>query len=575
MNQLLSKPKILVVDDLPANLLSMRKLLKKVDVEVITANSGNSALTIALQQNLALILLDINMPGMDGFEVSLLLNETEQTKHIPIIFITAMSYDEARLLKGYEVGAVDYIEKPITPQILLSKVNIFVNQWTLKAGLEKEIDLRKVAEKQIDYLAHHDPLTKLANRRELNSRLESVLNQNSRKNELFAVLFIDLDGFKKINDELGHETGDKVLIEVAKRLKEQIRSFDILSRYGGDEFIIVLSNISAPIELTNKLGSLIKTVASPFYCNENEVYIGASIGVAVYPEHGETSDTLISHADSAMYLAKNKGKNNFQFFSEDLNEQLQRRLQLENFLHHALNKNEFEVYYQPFINILTGKTLGAEALLRWHNSTLGFVSPDEFIPIAEANGYISKIGVWVLHQVQPVMQQFLQIRIAINASSLQFNNSLLNDEIKKLIQVGQLDSNMLEIEITESILLNNTGVVSQQIQNLNEMGIDLSIDDFGTGYSSLSYLKNSPISTVKIDRSFIAEIPENKENCALVKAIIVMAHALSLKVIAEGVETQEQLDFLLEHQCDIAQGYFFARPMPLKEFKDYLGTNLV
>ncbi|MFW5443301.1 MAG: putative bifunctional diguanylate cyclase/phosphodiesterase [Methylococcaceae bacterium] len=570
MNLSTNRPKILVVDDLSANLLSMKTLLKKVDVEVITADTGNTALSLALQHNLALILLDINMPVMDGFEVATLLSETEETKNIPIIFVTAMDHSEERLLQGYGAGAVDYIEKPVTPQILLAKVNIFINQWTLKTGLEEEIDLRKIAEKKIDFLAHHDPLTKLANRRELQSQLKSVLDHATRKKERFAVLFLDLDGFKKINDELGHEIGDAVLIGVASRFQKLIRSSDILSRYGGDEFIIVLSDIAASLDLSTKLSQLINTLSEPFYCEEHVAHVGVSIGVAIYPEHGETGDTLISRADNAMYQAKADGKNNFKFFSDDLNQQLQRKLLLEKHLHHALKKQEFEVYYQPLIDIATDNVIGAEALLRWHNSFLGSVSPVEFIPIAEATGQISEMGIWVLHQVLPLLHQFPTIHIAINASSLQFKNSLLYDEIKSLIQHGQLDARMLEVEITEGLLLDDSHSVTERIENMHQLGINLSVDDFGTGYSSLSYLKDCPVSTVKIDRSFITDTPSNADNCALVKAIIVMAHALNLKVIAEGVETQAQWNFLKKYQCDIAQGYFKAKPMPLLDFEKYL-----
>jgi diguanylate cyclase (GGDEF)-like protein len=465
------------------------------------------------------------------------------------------------------------LKNRLPPPILLSKVNIFVNQWTLKAILEYEIALRKVAEKETDYIVHHDPLTKIANRRQIQIQLKSVLDHAKRKGERFAVLFLDLDGFKHVNDELGHETGDEVLIEVAKRFKKQIRSFDLLGRYGGDEFIIVLSDISDSLELIAKLGKLIDEISKPFYCKEHEVHIGVSIGVSIYPDHGETADTLISPADSAMYLAKKDGKNNFKFFSDDLNQKMQRRVQIERNLQNALNKQEFEVYFQPKVDVLTGKPIGAEALLRWNNETLGLISPDEFIPIAEANGHISLIGVWVLQQVLPVLQKFQDIQIAINASSLQFKNSLLYEEIERLIQQGQLDAKRLEVEITEGLLLEDSDSVKNQMQNLSDLGIELSVDDFGTGYSSLSYLKHCPVTTIKIDRSFIMETPENAENCALVNAIIVMAQALNFKVIAGGVETLEQWDFLREQQCDIAQGYYFAKPMPLKEFEDYLLVN--
>lgn len=572
MMQFINKPKILVVDDLPANLLSMKSLLKKVDVDIVTADSGNNALAIALEKNLALILLDVNMPKMDGYEVAALLSEAEETKNIPIIFVTALDHDKANIIKAYNSGAVDYVEKPISAEILISKVNYFIKLWTLKNGLELEIKLRKTAEKEIEYLAQHDSLTHLPNRRQLHTQLQYILDRSIRSNERFAVLFLDLDGFKKINDQLGHECGDEILIEVADRFKHQIRSFDILARYGGDEFVIILTDITASLLLTAKLGELVAEVSAPFFREENEIQIGVSIGVAIYPDHGETIDTLISHADSAMYQAKQDGKNNFKFFSDELNQQMQRKLQVEKQLRYIFDKNELAVYLQPLVMVSNGEIIGAEALLRWQSEALGLVSPNEFIPVAEASGVISTIGVWVFQQIVPVLQRWKNIRIAINASSLQFKNSLLYEEILKSIQHNQLDANSLEVEITESMLLEDSATVKQHIQKIRNLGIELSVDDFGTGYSSLSYLKHCPVSTVKIDRSFIAETPENSENCALVKAIIAMAHALSLKVIAEGVETRAQWDFLREQQCDMAQGYFFAKPMPIEQFEDLL-TN--
>lgn len=567
-----NKPKILVVDDVPANLLSMQSLLKKVDVDVITAASGNDALSFAVQQDLALILLDVNMPEMDGFEVARLLQEIKETRNIPIIFVTAIHHDHESILNGYHSGAVDYVQKPVAPEILLSKVNIFLNLWNLRSGLEQEISLRKSAETEIEYLALHDPLTKLPNRRQLQNQLNLILNRSKRSEQRFAVLFLDLDGFKKVNDELGHEAGDHVLIQTAERFKRQIRTFDLLGRYGGDEFIMVLADISESLLSTAKLGHLIKEISKSINWLDQKIHLGVSIGVAIYPEHGDSANTLISHADKAMYLAKSDGKSNFKFFSDELNHQMQRRLQVENQLRHALQNNEFEVYLQPLVKVTTGAIIGAEALLRWNNPSLGFVSPDEFIPILEANGQISAIGIWVLHQIIPLSQRWSTLRFAINASSLQFKNNQLSEEINKLTEQGDLDPEKLEIEITESLLLDNSQTVKQQMWDIRKMGVHLSIDDFGTGYSSLSYLKNCPITTVKIDRSFILETPENTENCVLVSAIIAMAHALSLKVIAEGVETQEQWDYLRQQGCDMAQGYLFSKPMSIDQFHKYMNN---
>ncbi len=570
MSELSNKPKILVVDDLPANITSMKTLLRKVDVEIITAHCGNDALSLAVQHNFAVILLDINMPEMDGFEVASYLKTLDETKNIPIIFVTAVHHDSGSILQGYQAGAVDYVTKPITPEILISKINIFINLWSLKTGLEQEIDLRKSAEQEIEYLAQHDALTHLPNRRQIRSVLDTALDRSRRNAAPFAVLFLDLDGFKKINDEFGHEAGDYILNQVSQRFKTQIRSFDTVGRYGGDEFIILLMDIENSLCLNYKLKQLIATIAQPFQFEGQSLHIGVSIGVATYPAHGENADELLNHADAAMYLAKKEGKNDFRFYSDTLNQQIYRQNLLEKHLRSALKKQELEVYFQPIINVISGKPIGAEALLRWHNETLGQISPEEFIPIAESSGLISEIGVWVLHQVIPVLQRWNNLNIAINASSLQFKNALLFQAIQKAVANQCLDANRLEIEITESLLLEKSDNVRQQMDDICALGAQLSIDDFGTGYSALSYLKQCPVNTVKIDRSFIAEIPHSHESCALVKAIIAMSHALNLKVIAEGIETESQWRFLQQQQCESAQGYFFAKPMPTAKFHQFL-----
>ncbi len=570
MSELSNKPKILVVDDLPANITSMKTLLRKVDVEIITAHCGNDALSLAVQHNFAVILLDINMPEMDGFEVASYLKTLDETKNIPIIFVTAVHHDSGSILQGYQAGAVDYVTKPITPEILISKINIFINLWSLKTGLEQEIDLRKSAEQEIEYLAQHDALTHLPNRRQIRSVLDTALDRSRRSAAPFAVLFLDLDGFKKINDEFGHEAGDYILNQVSQRFKTQIRSFDTVGRYGGDEFIILLMDIENSLCLNYKLKQLIATIAQPFQFEGQSLHIGVSIGVATYPAHGENADELLNHADAAMYLAKKEGKNDFRFYSDTLNQQLYRQNLLEKHLRNALKKQELEVYFQPIVNVISGEPIGAEALLRWHNETLGQISPEEFIPIAESSGLISEIGVWVLHQIIPVLQRWNNLNIAINASSLQFKNALLFQAIQKAVANQCLDANRLEIEITESLLLEKSDNVRQQMDDICALGAQLSIDDFGTGYSALSYLKQCPVNTVKIDRSFIAEIPHSHESCALVKAIIAMSHALNLKVIAEGIETESQWRFLQQQQCESAQGYFFAKPMPTAKFHQFL-----
>lgn len=565
-----TKPKILVVDDTPANIVAMKSILKKLSVDIVSADSGNSALTKALQNDFAVILLDVNMPDMDGFEVAELLSSAEETRHIPIIFVTAVNHDEFSLLKGYESGGVDYIQKPVLPKILLAKVSVFLNLWRLRAGLEDEIAMRRSAEKKVQYLAQHDALTQLPNRRQIHTELKLIIDRSQRKKEQFALLFIDLDGFKKINDEMGHELGDALLVEMASRYKKIVRTTDLVGRLGGDEFILAFPDLTNPMLLKNKLQLLVAETAREFVCQDRVIRISSSIGVALYPEHGTTEGELIKNADSAMYLAKNAGKNTFQFYSKDLNQQMQRNLLIEHHLREAINKHELEVHYQPIIELPSENVIGAEALLRWNNADLGFISPEEFIPVAETSGLISEIGLWVLQQAVYLMGVYPELHFAVNASSLQFNNNQLSSVIENYIRKGEIDPSKLEIEITEGVLLDRSGRAKEQLQKINELGVSLSVDDFGTGYSSLSYLKNCPVTTVKIDRSFVSDIPVNKEDMTLVKTIIAMAKGLNLKVITEGVETSEQASFIKQEGCTLAQGYYFAKPMSEHAFKEYL-----
>lgn len=572
-NTPLTRPKILVVDDTAANIVAMKTILKKISADLVTATSGNAALTEALKHDFALILLDVNMPGMDGFEVAELLSSADETRHIPIIFVTAVNHDEFSLLKGYDSGGVDYIEKPVLPKILLSKINVFIDLWLLKAGLEEEIAMRRSAELEVQYLAQHDALTHLPNRRQIHTELKLIIDRAQRRKEKFALLFIDLDGFKKINDEMGHEFGDALLVEMADRFKKIVRTTDLVGRFGGDEFILAFPELNDPMLLQNKLQLLIAETAREFVCQERVIRVSASIGVALYPEHGITQDSLINHADSAMYLAKELGKNTFQFYSKELNQQMERNLLIEHHLREAINKQELEVHYQPIIDLTSKNIIGAEALLRWNNANVGFISPEEFIPVAETAGLISEIGLWVLQQVVDLMIVYPSLHFAVNASSLQFNNNQLSSAIEHYIKKGKIDPSKLEIEITEGVLLDRSGRAEEQLRAISVLGVSLSVDDFGTGYSSLSYLKNCPVTTVKIDRSFVSDIPNDKDDMTLVKTIIAMARGLNLKVIAEGVETSEQACFIKQEGCSLAQGYFFSKPLAQEAFESYLSSQ--
>jgi diguanylate cyclase (GGDEF)-like protein len=572
--------RILIVDDTRANLVALQVLLKPVEADVLIAESGQQALLLAAEnkENIALVLLDVLMPVMDGFEVARLLNENENTRSIPIIFITA-DQDDAHIEEAYLSGAVDYIQKPIRKIALISKVRVFLDLWLLRHGLELEVEQRRVAEHRVEHLATHDPLTNLPNRRGLYEELNELIYRSRRYKYSSAVIYVDLDGFKHVNDHFGHEAGDRLLTQVATNFKAIVRQTDSVARIGGDEFIVLITDIDGETSLITKIESLLNEASRPLQFNRHQITTGASIGIALYPDHGDDAETLLHHADQAMYQAKQQGKNTFRFFTEDINAKAHRQRELQDNLRKALPNNEFTVFFQPIVDARSGQVVSAEALLRWYNVNLGEVFPDEFIPAAESAGLIAELGCWVLKEAIATgahwQQRFgIELRIAVNASSIQFRNNLLFDTIKEQIDNHSWNPDLLEVEITEGLLLDDSPEVNTYIDAISNCGVRLSVDDFGTGFSALSYLKNYPLSTVKIDRSFIMDLPGDKENAVLVQAIIAMAHGLRLEVIAEGVETAEQWDYLKSLDCDFVQGYYFGKPMPQADFEDFFMTQL-
>ena len=572
--------RILIVDDTRANLVALQVLLKPVEADVLIAESGQQALLLAAEnkENIALILLDVLMPVMDGFEVARLLNKNENTRSIPIIFITA-DQDDAHIEEAYLSGAVDYIQKPIRKTALISKVRVFLDLWLLRHGLELEVEQRRVAEHRVEHLATHDPLTNLPNRRGLYEELNELIYRSRRYKYSSAVIYVDLDGFKHVNDHFGHEAGDRLLTQVATNFKAIVRQTDSVARIGGDEFIVLITDIDGETSLITKIESLLNEASRPLQFNRHQIATGASIGIALYPDHGDDAETLLHHADQAMYQAKQQGKNTFRFFTEDINAKAHRQRELQDNLRIALPNNEFTVFFQPIVDTRSGQVVSAEALLRWYNVNLGEVFPDEFIPAAESAGLIAELGCWVLKEAIATgahwQQRFgIELRIAVNASSIQFRNNLLFDTIKEQIDNHAWNPDLLEVEITEGLLLDDSPEVNTYIEAISNCGVRLSVDDFGTGFSALSYLKNYPVSTVKIDRSFIMDLPGDKENAVLVQAIIAMAHGLRLEVIAEGVETAEQWEYLKSLDCDFVQGYYFGKPMPQADFEDFLMTQL-
>jgi diguanylate cyclase (GGDEF)-like protein len=400
--------------------------------------------------------------------------------------------------------------------------------------------------------------------------LSTAIPVAQRYQRSFAVLFIDLDRFKFINDTLGHEAGDLLLKEVTARFKEVLRGSDVVARLGGDEFVVLLHELHQAEQATKVARKLLAAAIKPFTLSGHECRVTASIGIAMYPRDGEDEQTLMKNADAAMYFAKEEGKNNFQFYSPEILSQSLERLTLENNLRGALERRELSLHYQPKLDLANGAITGVEALLRWDNAELGSVSPTQFIPIAEETGMIIAIGKWVLRAacMQNVAWQrsgLPPLSMAVNLSVRQFNDESLLDDIAEILKETGMAAHLLELEITEGMVIQHPAQTLQLLGAIKRMGVRLAIDDFGTGYSSLGQLKNFPVDTLKVDRSFIRDLATNPADRTLTEAIIAMGKTLSLTVVAEGVETVEQEAFLRAHACDEMQGYYFSKPMPAKE----------
>lgn len=444
-------------------------------------------------------------------------------------------------------------------------------------ALMSDISKNKAAEERISWLAHHDVLTKLPNRALLQDRTHQALIAAERQQKKVALLFIDLDRFKFINDSLGHSIGDELLIEVAQRLLHEVREDDTVSRTGGDEFTVLLTN-SDEQGAAHVAEKLIEKISHPFVIKGHHLYVTLSIGISLFPDNGRDAQILNQKADTAMYRAKENGRNQYQFFTEEMQSQLLNRLELEHALRFSVKHNELELVYQPQIDINTKTIIGAEALLRWKHPEKGYISPLEFIPIAEESGMITEIGQWVLDTAMIQLQQWMkagyhELTVAVNLSAVQFNDPKLVENITTLKDKYHICSQNLELEITESVAMANVDLTIKQLEQLSKAGVQLSLDDFGTGYSSLSYLKKFPINKLKIDQSFIFDMLVDKDEEAIVDAIITLAQTLGLKTIAEGVEEKLQMDALQMKGCDQLQGYYFSKPIPAQQFSQLLESH--
>lgn len=464
----------------------------------------------------------------------------------------------------------------VYPKLLsINTVTNDLDELTHYIGVFSDISHIKETEQKLEELAFTDSLTGLPNRQLLHNRLEYDLSIAHRQKSSIALIFIDLDHFKKINDTHGHQIGDELLYEIAQRLKSCVRETDMVARLGGDEFTIILTNISSYKSVTDIAKKIIALINKPVRLHSNELFVGASIGISIYPDDSTNKETLIRNADSAMYHAKDNGRGHIQFFNEEINLRNQKRNVLENNLKRAIANQEFELYYQPQIDTLTQKVIGSEALIRWNDPEKGLISPMDFIPIAEENGTILNIGKWVFQQVCKQLRYCMDnnlpmIRTAINLSAVQFKDEGMVEVIVSALKKENISTNWIELEITESAIMEHADETVAILERLRAIGIRISIDDFGTGYSSLAYLKKFPFDKLKIDREFIDGLPEDQNDLILTNTIINLAHSLEIDVLAEGVETIEQVDLLNQKGCHFVQGFYYSNPLPADEFINYV-----
>ncbi|MGD9200098.1 MAG: EAL domain-containing protein [Chitinispirillia bacterium] len=563
--------KVLLVDDDEDDYLITKELLldieeMKFDIDWIS--SYDEALETADRTHHDIYFFDYRLGEHNGLE--LLTELVTNGCRVPIILLTGQGDHEVDV-KAMKAGASDYLVK--------GKIDSGLLERSIRHSIE-----RKRAEEQILHLAYYDSLTDLPNRVLFNERLDTVLAINKRHKRLAAMLFLDLDNFKRINDTLGHRIGDSLLRRVAERLVSNrcIRRSDSIgntseikegelhkatvARLGGDEFTILLSEIAKSQDAGKVAQRIIDELSQPFILDDHEIFITTSIGITIYPLDGEDIDSLLKNADIAMYKAKSQGKNNYKFFKHSMNATAMERLKMENDLHKALQREELVLYYQPQIEVTTGKIIGMEALIRWQHPQDGMISPNRFIPLAEETGMVLPIGEWTLQTACKQNKKWQEmgfdpITVSVNLSTIQFERSNLIRTIIDALNESFLSPRYLILEITETILMQTKEATIAILHELNKMGLQFSLDDFGTGYSSLSYLRCFPLYSLKIDRSFVSDINNNGATANIVKAIIAMAHSLNMKVVAEGVETEEQADFLCTHNCDEIQGFVRSRPL--------------
>jgi len=574
---------VLIVDDQETDVYLLKKMLAKAGYTAV-ASTLNPLEVCALHRKhrYDLILLDLQMPGMDGFGVMAGLKEIEPQGYLSVLVVAG---EPDSMMHALQSGAKDFVSKPFDPIEVLTRIHNL---------LEVRL-LYKEAERQLRYLAHYDPLTGLPNRKLFYESLNRALVQAAAHDWTVSVLVLDIDRFKNVNDTLGHALGDELLRQCGNRLRTCLRFNDTIARLGGDEFGLILLSAEKPEESGVVARKLREALRQPFDLAGHEVTVTASIGITLYPLDSLDAGILVKNGDTAMYRAKDAGRDTYRYYTAQMNDRTIEKFDTESALRKALAQDEFLLHYQPKVRLDTGAISGVEALLRWNRPGHGLVAPLDFIPILEETGLIVPVGAWVIHSACRQIAEWREsgvgaVCIAINLSSRQFSRESANAETARAVRqydidpqllefeietaravrAHNLDPTLLEFELTESVLMSHAEKSVAILQRLKLLGIRLSMDDFGTGFSSLAYLKRFPIDTIKIDRAFIRDVTLDADDAAITLAIIAMAHNLKLKVVAEGVETAEQLEFLRNNRCDEVQGYYLSRPLPAIEMSELL-----
>ena len=548
--------KLLLVEDNPADADFLAASLRRQragDVELINVPTLAAATEQLGLDTFDVVLLDLHLP--DGSGLQCLDAIQAVNTEIPIVVLSGQD-DEDFAVSILTKGAQDYLVK-----------------WegqgrTILRSIRYAIE-RKKSDLRLNYLAQYDPLTGIPNRQFFNDQLTRATARARREGRKVSLLFLDLDAFKVVNDTLGHDAGDRLLKEVADRIRRSVRTGDVVARLGGDEFAVMLEGLSSPLEVEALASGLLEVVSQPYHIADRQVSITTSIGITMYPNDNSDTQMLLKNADIAMYQAKESGRNNFKFFHEQMHADLMRYHELERDIRVAISEGQFHLAYQPKINVRINQLQGLEALLRWNSPTRGRVSPADFIPVAEESGHIIPLGYWVLNEVCLQLRTWQDkglspVPVSVNVSARQFQQPDFHKRVAEVLRRHDVDPSLLEIELTEGLVMDDTETAQRELAELKKIGVRISIDDFGTGYSCLSYLRRFPLDVLKIDRSFVQEIGSSRDGESIIDAIISLARSLRLETVAEGVETTAQLHFLLDHGCHVVQGFLFGKPMDMQ-----------